>query len=89
MISTEALRIEKNRKLDPPRTNDPLLLEVFRRIDEKGLSYTKLCNRAGVTIAAVGQWRKGVASPRLSLLVPFMEAAGLRLRIEDMEEPGE
>jgi len=68
-----------------PERADPVVQELFRRANAKGLQYKHLARTSGVSQDALAKWQQGT-SPVLANLVAALEVVGLRLTVEEVEQ---
>lgn len=80
------MQIEKRKRkrgaeARPPRTKIPILLELFRIIDEEGLEQKALTEKAGYAPTLLTHARAGQNMLRLTTLEDIANAAGYRLAL--------
>lgn len=79
----ELIRPASARRMRPNRAKHPLARAVIDYIDDKGLQYNHLADRAGYNREFISVWKRGAKIPSLHALCDILEAAGGELVIVD------
>ncbi len=62
-----------------PQSGSPLVRELFRAFNDKGLNFEQTCERAGIDPGTVRRWRK--RPPKLDGFEAVLNVMGLELMI--------
>jgi hypothetical protein len=64
---------------------NPLIIELFRLMDEVDLSASEVARQAGISNVTLHYWKEGRMGPQMFLFDAALRPLGYRLRIEPVE----
>lgn len=70
----------------PVKSNDPMIIDLFRKIYEKKEDLQYLSKMSGVAVQTMHRWRNGQNSAMLKEYVYVCQALGYKLTLEPEEE---
>lgn len=74
-------KLKRGAEAKPPKTKIPILLELFRIIDEEGFEQKALTKKAGYAPTLLTHARAGQNMLRLTTLEDIANAAGYKLAL--------
>lgn len=79
-------RQKQPRRRKPPMTKDQFVVELFKIIDNSGLTLKQIEHRSKVTMQSMVNWRAGMAAPNFTTTRRLLDALGYQMAIKKKKE---